>query len=77
MIDLLFYLPQIIAIFCALWFIQVWLRLYICCSSCLKTSFSASLSLFYIACAILFFFIDTAKKTINYVGENSKMCVRA
>lgn len=77
MIDLLFYLPQILALFCALWFINVWLRCFRCCSSCFKMSFAASLRLFYIVCAFCFLFIDIAKKTVDYVCERSSMFIHA
>jgi hypothetical protein len=77
MIDILFYLPQIIAIFCAVWFIQVWLRCFRCCSSFFKTSFALTKSLFDIFGAFCFLFIDIAKKTITYVGEHSAVCIHA
>ena len=75
MIDLLFYLPQIIAIFCAVWFINLWMRCFRCCRFCFKTSFSLTKSLFYIMCAFCFLFIDTAKKIVNYIGEHSNVCI--
>lgn len=75
MIDLLFYLPQILALFCALWFINVWIRCFRCCRFCFKKIISVSLNLFYIACAFCFLFIDVAKKTIDYISDHSSMFI--
>lgn len=77
MIDLLFYLPQILALFCALWFINVWLRCFRCCRFCFKKIISAFVSIFYIVCAFCFLFIDIAKKTVDYVCEHSNVFIHA
>ena len=80
MIDILFYLPQLLALFCALWFFNLWLRCCSCCNWSIKNFISLFKSVFYIIVYLVaVIFVTIRKFTLtcrdNGTGEVAKQKV--
>ena len=80
MIDILFYLPQLLALFCALWFFNLWLRCCSCCNWSIRNFISLFKSVFYIIVYLVaVIFVTIRKFTLtcrdNGTGEVAKQKV--